>query len=218
MMIPAPTTSIEQAAPARLKMTWEEFLDWLDEDTWAEYVDGEVIVHSPASTLHQLVRKFLMFLIDAYFSERPIGQLLDAPFLMKIASHPNGREPDLLVLLHEHADRLKQAMLDGPADLVVEIISPESEGRDRGEKFVEYEAAGIPEYWLIDPIREAVMFYRLDEQQHYQLVPLDEEGYFHCGVLPGLRVNPAWLWQEPLPNLAETLDLVREMLADEAES
>ena len=49
----------------------------------------------------------------------------------------------------ERLDRVHRTYLDGPADLVVEIVSPESAGRDRGEKYYEYEAAGIPEYWLL---------------------------------------------------------------------
>lgn len=51
----------------------------------------------------------------------------------------------------EHLDRLKETYLDGPADLVVGIVSPDSVGRDRGEKFYEYAQGGVPEYWLIDP-------------------------------------------------------------------
>ncbi|MEJ7756097.1 MAG: Uma2 family endonuclease [Nocardioidaceae bacterium] len=56
----------------------------------------------------------------------------------------------------------QKTYLDGAADLAIEIISPESIGRDRGEKFVEYEAAGIREYWLIDPERRQAEFYRLE--------------------------------------------------------
>lgn len=57
----------------------------------------------------------------------------------------------------EHLDRLQEMHLEGPADLVVEIVSPESRLRDRGEKFAEYELAGVSEYWLLDPeLRRAV--------------------------------------------------------------
>ena len=58
----------------------------------------------------------------------------------------------------EHLDRLTDSHLSGPADLVVEIVSPDSLGRDRGDKFAEYEAASIPEYWLIDPVRQQAMW------------------------------------------------------------
>ncbi|MBN1966356.1 MAG: Uma2 family endonuclease [Anaerolineae bacterium] len=195
-----------------VRMTWDEFVAWLDEDIWAEWVDGEVIVHSPASTEHQRTSKFIEWMIGAYFSERPIGELFTPPYLMRLSSRPSGREPDLLVVLNEHADRLTENYLDGPADLVIEIASPATQDIDRGEKFSEYEAAGIPEYWLIDPMRKTAILYRRDADGYYQQVMPDAEGRLHSAVLPGLELEPAWLWQEGKPNYAQVLDLVREML------
>jgi Uma2 family endonuclease len=89
--------------------------------------------------------------------------------------------------------------LDGPADLVIEIASPDSVGRDRGTKFVEYEAAGVKEYWLIDPLRERAEFYQLDEEGFYRPVSLDVEGVYRSQVIPGFSLKIEWLWQEPLP-------------------
>jgi Uma2 family endonuclease len=132
---------------------------------------------------------------------------------MRLPEKPSGRLPDLLVILDEHKDRLGENYLDGPADIVIEIVSEESQARDRGEKFAEYEAAGIPEYWLIDPLRDHADFYRLNDQGRYTWVALDADGRFHSAVLPGLYLNPNWLWADELPNLAQTLEMVRAMLA-----
>lgn len=122
----------------------------------------------------------------------------------------HGREPDLLFVAREHQERLKDTYLDGPADLVVEIILPESIGRDRGEKFYEYEQAGIPEYWLLDPERRWAEFYQLDAGR-YRLVLGDETGEYHSAVLPGFWLRVDRLWQEPLPTplraLAEIVGL-----------
>lgn len=118
-----------------------------------------------------------------------------------------GREPDLLVVAHEHLARLRETYLDGPADLVVEIISPESAQRDRGEKFDEYEAAGVPEYWLIDTEEEQAEFYRLAEGR-YRLARTDAEGLYHSVVLEGFWLQADWLWREPLPRV---LDVLREL-------
>jgi len=133
------------------KMTYEEFLDWADEDTLAEWVDGEVVIYSPASDRHQDISGFLESVLRSFVEARQLGVVRSAPFQMKLEQ---GREPDLLFVADEHLDRLKETRLDGPADLVVEIISEESMGRDRGEKFYEYARGGVPEYWLLDPQQE----------------------------------------------------------------
>jgi Uma2 family endonuclease len=104
-----------------------------------------------------------------------------------------------------HLDRLRRIYLDGPADLVVEITSPESIGRDRGEKFVEYEAAGIPEYWLIDPERRQVEFYQLGADGRYRAAVVGATGIYESRVLDGLRLPVEWLWQDPLPDETEAL-------------
>jgi Uma2 family endonuclease len=106
---------------------------------------------------------------------------------------------------------VQDSNLSEAADLVIEIVSPESVGRDRGEKFVEYEAAGVREYWLIDPDRQQAEFYRLTDAGRYQLVFPGDEGIFHSEVLTNFWLKIEWLWQEPLPKvlaIAKELGLV----------
>ena len=178
-------------------MTYEEFLDWADEDTLAEWVNGEVIVHLPASLAHQLVEGFLYRLIASHVEVYQLGAILESPFQMKLAK--SGREPDLIFVANEHLNRLQGTYLDGPADLVIEIVSPESIGRDRGDKFVEYQQAGILEYWLLDPQMRRAEFYQLDAAGQYQLIPPDAEGIYRSRVLPGFWLRVGWLCQDPLP-------------------
>ncbi len=189
------------------KISFEEFLDWADEDTHAEWVRGEVIITSPASRRHQEISGFLISIMQVFVEAHNSGWLCSAPFLMRLED--SAREPDLLFLAAQHQERLCETYLDGPADLAVEIISPESFGRDRGDKFYEYEAAGIPEYWLIDPLRERAEFYQLDEQGRYQLVVPDEDGVYHAAQLPGFAFPVDWLWEHPsVLQALKTLGLV----------
>lgn len=184
--------------PEKRKMRYEEFLEWADEDTLAEWVDGEIVMYSPASKRHQDTVRFLSAILGIYVESRGLGVIHFVPFQMRLAR--SGREPDLLFVAKEHLSRLKESYLDGPADLVVEVISPESAGRDKGEKFYEYEEAGIPEYWLIDPDREWAEFYRRDEKGRYQMAFAGREGVFRSEVLPGFWLRVEWLWQEPMPS------------------
>jgi Uma2 family endonuclease len=165
----------------------------------AEWVEGKVQLMSPASSRHQDIAMFLATLLNLFVTFRNLGKVRAAPYQMRLQHPPRGREPDILFISQANLGKSTKQYLDGPADLVVEIISPESTGRDRGDKFYEYEMAGVLEYWLIDPQRERAEFYQLDEQGHYELVLGGRTGQYHSRVLEGLPLEVDWLWQEPLP-------------------
>jgi len=194
----------EPSAPPK-KMTYEEFLAWADEDTWAAWDNGEVIVFSPASNIHQAVVAFLSALLQFHAEAHQSGVVRFAPFQMKTGPSMPGREPDILFIARERLDRIRDTYLDGPADVVVEVISRDSRARDRGEKFYEYEQGGVREYWIIDPQRKQAEFYRLGGDGIYQPVPISSDGLFRSAVLEGLWLRVEWLWQEPLPPLLSVL-------------
>jgi Uma2 family endonuclease len=126
-----------------------------------------------------------------------------APFQMKLPR--SGRGPDVIFVAAAHVARLQPTFLDGPADLVVEILSPESIGRDRGDKFFEYQEAGIPEYWLIDSTTRRAEVNTLDAQGAYTLVAPDAASVYQSPTIPGFWLNVNWLWQEPLPGVEDAL-------------
>lgn len=117
----------------------EEFLAWGDEDTWAEWRDGEIVVMAPASDRHQDIVRFLVTLLSLWLERMAQGIVRLAPFAMRLKN--SVREPDLLVVTEEHRDRLTSTYLNGAADVIVEVVSPESVGPDRGERFYKYEEA-----------------------------------------------------------------------------
>ena len=189
-----------------LKMTYEEFLEWADEDTYAEWVDGEVELMSPASAEHQDISGFLAAILRLYSEDHDAGRILTAPFQMKLPPHiRRGREPDLIFLTKEHLTRLKKNFLDGPADWVIEIVSPESVLRDRGTKYAEYEAGGVREYWIIDAEAKRADFFVLDAEGRYQRALPDADGKYQSAVLDGFWINVHWLWQSPLPPVRQVL-------------
>jgi Uma2 family endonuclease len=126
---------------------------------------------------------------------------------MKTGPDLPGREPDILFISQEHLDRLKETYLEGPADLVVEIVSPESRLRDRGEKYAEYEMGGVREYWLIDLEERQADFYELDGRGRYRRLE-PEAGIYRSQVLSGFWLKVEWLWRDPLPPV---LGVLREL-------
>ena len=182
------------------EITYEEFLQTYM-DVHAEYLDGKVNVFMTASDRHQNLVRWLITILSIFIETYDLGWLRPAPFNMRLPDRNYGREPDILFVSKNRLDIIKPTHLAEPADLVIEIVSPESVGRDRGDKFVEYEAAGIREYWLIDPDREQVEFYQLTDADRYHPATLDEAGRFHSTVLPGFWLEVNWLWQESLPKV-----------------
>lgn len=178
------------------KMTFEQFLAWADEDTLAEWVEGEVVLMTPASLNHQRLAGFLYMLIREFVIQHDLGEVLFAPFLVRLPDPlKSAREPDLIFVARERLHLLKPAYLDGAPDLIIEITSPESLERDRNIKFKEYEQAGVKESWLIHPDIRQAEFFQLQDGRYQQIWP-DEDGIYTSRVLPGLRLNLNKLWEE----------------------
>jgi len=188
------------------RLTYEEFLTWCDEDSWVEWVDGKVTLVTPASNRHQDLVRFLIQVLGTYVEAKGLGVIIPAPFQMYLPKLRRVREPDILFISNNHLDRLKEEYLEGPADLVVELVSPESRLRDRGEKFAEYDLAGVSEYWLIDLEDRRADFYVLDERGRFRLTDLEPGDVFRSQAAPGFWLKIGWLWQEPLPKVLAVLE------------
>jgi Uma2 family endonuclease len=203
--VPAPMTQAKQ--DQRLRMSYEEYLAWAGEDVHAEWVNGEVIVQMPPKQRHQQVVAFLVQLMGLFIQLFQLGRLLPAPFEMLATPDGPAREPDLLFVAREHLDRLTEERLHGPADLVVEVVSDDSVARDRADKFYEYQAAGVREYWILDPRPgyERADFYVLDEQGRYRPVPVDQDGRYSSTVLPGFWFQVDWVLSAEPPSVLNAL-------------
>jgi Uma2 family endonuclease len=198
MSMTAPAVGFSQ------RISFEDFLATVDEGTHAEWVDGEIVRMSPASEDHAEISAFLLTIMRMFLNRTKTGgRVLHAPFQMKLAR--SGREPDVLFVSRENLHRFRKTYLDGPADLAVEIVSPDSRSRDRTEKFREYQEAGVREYWLIDPMQKKAEVYRLSEGGVYELIPPGEPARLRSEVIPEFWIDPAWLWEES-PDESQALE------------
>ena len=196
--------SQRQGPEPRLRMSFAEFLDHEFGDAAVEWVNGEVVMMAPVSDEHSDVQIFLLKILGSFIDAHDLGKLRGEPFQMKAGPNLPGRSPDILFVARRNLSRLKSNHLQGPADLVVEVISPGSQSIDRGDKYYEYEAGGVREYWLIDPKRKQAEFYLRGRDRHYHLVTV-EDGVFHSTVLKGLWLEVDWLWQNPRPSVLAVL-------------
>jgi len=212
----AQRTLVPDRADERVRMTYEEYLEWPGSELAAEWVDGEVIVFMPPTVRHADVVVFLVNLLSYFVRKRRLGRVLAAAFEMRLRVIPSSREPDVAFISSKHLDRIRDGRVDGPADLVVEVVSPESLTRDRRDKRREYAEAGVSEYLLVDGRegRRGVTLLVLGDGGQYAEVVPDFEGLLWSTVAPGFWIDPAWFDEDPMPDPFEIGDA---MLANDAE-
>lgn len=187
-------------------LTEEEFLELCDEDTKAEYIDGEVIVHSPASNQHGRISMFLGSIIQFYVDQYKLGTVWGDNFQVRLRTGLR-RVPDMIFVSNENKVNISNTEIDGAPDLVIEIVSPDSVVRDWRDKYFDYEQAGVKEYWVIDPGNKRMEIYCLNKQRKYEKQN-PEKGILTSKALPEFWLKPEWLWQEPLPNV---LSIAKEL-------
>lgn len=175
-------------------MTYEEYLSDPSIDEHTEWVDGEVVPMMSVSNSHAEVTNFVSTLLTVYSGAHRLGRIYEDPFQMKLE---RGRAPDVMFIRTENLVRRHRLFLEGPADLVIEVISEGTESIDRGDKFFEYQRGGVPEYWLIDPDREVAEFYLLDEKGVYRSAYVPVDGTFESPALDGMQFKVQWLWDRP---------------------
>lgn len=189
-------------AGRRVPMGYEAWWTWSGGDVpKSEWVDGEAIVFMSTTVLHARLQSLLFALLSPFARWHNLGEVFAETIEMRIGRV--SRVPDILFVSREHAERVTPKRLIGPADLVVEFVSADSVERDREEKFREYAAAGIPEYWVVEarpgPSAGAAEFFRLVDVA-YRPIPLGADGRFRSLVLAGFWLRPEWLRREPLPD------------------
>ena len=150
---PELTWEIAQLFPAQGHWNQEEYLA-LDTNHLIELSHGQLEVLPMPTQSHQLLVIALFELLRNFVREGQLGTVLLAP--MRVQLWPGKfREPDILFMRSEHDDRRSDRFWEG-ADLVMEVVSPDDPERDKVTKRREYAQAGIPEYWIVEPVDSSI--------------------------------------------------------------
>ena len=141
--------------PGIYRLTYADWLQFPDDGRLYEILEGELYVTPPPSVEHQRISRNLEFLLLTFLRRASLGEVLDAPIGVRL-SDDDVLEPDLVVVLREHANRVGVQVIEGAPDIVVEILSPGTARRDLGPKREKYREAGVREYWIVDPASGSV--------------------------------------------------------------
>jgi Uma2 family endonuclease len=185
------------AAEAALR---EKFYDEVTESQKAEFIDGEVIVHSPARDRHIEISDWLLRLLGEWVDR--IGGKLRHEKALCIFTR-NAYEPDIVYFGAEKAAKIDGDTLKFPVpDFIVEIVSESTEKIDRGVKFEDYAAHGVKEYWIVDPRDQTLEQYLLDAEGAYKLKIKSSSGEVKSEVLGGFTIPIAAIFDAGVFRLA----------------
>lgn len=185
-----------------VRMSEHEFVDWSLGRVDAEWVEGEVVLMPPVSDEHNNLDTWLTALVRMFVEARSAGVVRNNMFV-RFPKRRRRRVPDLMFIAAAHAARVTPNYVDGAPDLIVEIVSADSRNRDRRDKFLDYEASSVREYWIIDPLLRTVDLYTLVGRKYRAIDPLD--GRLRSTVLDGFYLRDAWLFGNALPKVAAVL-------------
>ena len=146
---------------------FEDFLRWgMSENT--ELIDGTPYMMAPPSRRHQRILFALARQIADFLEDKPC-EIYVAPFAVRLFEKKNDRpedvdtlvEPDISVICD--SDKLDDYGCKGAPDFIIEILSPSSKSHDRIVKYNLYQKAGVREYWIVDPEKEYILPFVLQD-------------------------------------------------------
>lgn len=162
------------------------FYEVVTEQQKAEFINGEIIVHSPVKYQHSQVSFLLAALFSAYVQRHGLGVVGHEKLLVALTR--NDYEPDICFFGTDKARAFTPDQTRFPApDLIVEVLSESTEAIDRGVKFEDYAAHGVGEYWIVDPEAETIEQYLLSTGV-YRLAVKVKTGTIASAVISGFEI------------------------------
>lgn len=153
--------AVPATGPLPLPRSWEEY-EGIDDARRFEMLDGELLAITPPTILHQWILMHLVLLVGGFVRPNGHGKLYIGPVALRPDPRGDWAEPDLVWVGGDSAAVVGQRWIEGPADLVVEVVSRSLSRRDRVIKKALYARWRIRHYWVVDPLRRALEPYRLD--------------------------------------------------------
>ena len=191
-----------------LRMSEAEYERWGLEHESCEWVDGEVILKMAVEENHDEIQAIIRGVMEHFVRRHKLGKVRGPEFTtrMKLAKKTVRRDPDVMFVATANVPRLLPTYLDGPADLVVEIVSAESEFRDFNEKYFEYQEAGVREYWIVNPLGKTMhLFVRDAGTSEFVRREANTDGRFCSVVIDGLWFHPDDLFAVERPDVVMLL-------------
>jgi len=171
-------------------VTWTEWRQMPEDNRIIELWQGEIVMSPAASRKHQRVVFLMATAFEAAVQAFGAGEMYIAPFDVRLGID-TVLQPDVLVVAGGTTATVNEGWIDGPPDLVVEVVSPTGRRRDFVRKLTMYRDAGVPEYWVVEPSLGRVLVNRLEAGEYVATMVAGDS--IPCPALGGVAVDISWL-------------------------
>ena len=187
------TMRIDEFEDNRL-YTYNDYLKWEGPER-CQLINGEVFMMASPSVEHQAMLMELSMQFGNWHRGKPC-QVFAGPLDVRLFpendfSDDTVVQPDLLVVCDRN--KLGKGSVNGPPDLIVEIVSPSNTNHEMFLKFQNYLESGVREYWVIDPKTKKIQVH-IYQSGHYLSTIYKENARIPVTVLPGLDIMFDGLW------------------------
>jgi Uma2 family endonuclease len=174
-------------------LTWRDLWRTPDDGKRYEIVDGMLYVSPAPVPVHQRVLRELFRVLDRHVRRHRLGEVFFAPIgiVLEVRS---AVQPDLVFIARRQSDIVKEKAVFGAPDLLVEVLSPSTERRDRSLKRRTYERCGVAHYWVVDPRRRRLQAWRSEGGGYVVEAELVDGARFRPSLFPRLTIRLADVW------------------------
>ena len=174
----------------------QKFYNTISENQKAEFINGEIIIHSPVRQLHNQTTLFIARLLSAFVDKYSLGYTGFEKILISLTR--NDYEPDICFFKKEKSKKFKSSQIIFPSpDFIIEVLSKSTEKTDRGIKFDDYEAHAIEEYWIVDPEMQTIEQYHL-ENNRYKEIRKSDDGVIRSFVIENFNIPVSSVFNKDL--------------------
>jgi len=176
------------APTAERRFTYRDLLTLPDDRNTYEIIDGALSVNASPSLRHQRISGRIYRILSQALEDTGKGHVFFAPMDV-LLDRENVVQPDLVYIAGDRAILLEESHINGPPDLIIEVVSPSTRQRDLSMKRGLYARFGVPHYWVFDPEENSVLVYRREGETYREKDKLGAGDLFQPEDFQGLSFD-----------------------------
>ena len=200
-LIPEPIREIALVRP----LTADDLATFPDDGNRYEIIGGMLNVSPAPTSRHQDVATQLLTWLNLHVLQSRSGKIFSAPIDIHLSIN-DVVQPDIVVVLNEHLQRIEEKGIVGAPDIVVEILSSSTARADRVWKAALYARSGVQEYWLVDPAEDTILVQSLEEDHYVTTGTFGRDAMLQTPLLPELRLELAKVFPGMSPEPPRVVD------------